>query len=205
MGKNVVVIGSSGHAKVVADIIESAGDRCIGFLDHDDEKGTKVLGKEIIGDDSCISRLCQEDVMFILGIGSNQIRRRLDEQYPDIRWYTAIHPSSFVSKYAEIDVGTVIMPKAVIDTEAKIGRHCIINSGAIIEHEDHLENYVHISPNASLAGRVFVGEGTQIGIGASIREGIKICSNVIVGAGGVVIKDILNSGRYAGVPVQYLD
>lgn len=205
MRKNVVVIGSSGHAKVVADIIESAGDYCIGFLDKNNVANTKVVGKDIIGDDSCIPRLCQDDVLFILGIGSNQIRKQLDEQYPDIRWYTAIHPSSFVSKYAEIGVGTVIMPKAVVATEARIGRHCIINSGAVVEHEDRLENYVHISPNASLAGRVYVGEGTQIGIGSSIREGIKICSNVIVGAGGVVVKDILISGKYVGVPVHYME
>ena len=33
MKKQVVIIGASGHGKVVADIVTNAGDEVVGFLD----------------------------------------------------------------------------------------------------------------------------------------------------------------------------
>ena len=33
MHKKVVIIGASGHARVIADIVKSSGDNLVGFLD----------------------------------------------------------------------------------------------------------------------------------------------------------------------------
>ena len=88
------------------------------------------------------------------------------------------------------------MPNAVINAGAKIGEHCIINTGAIVEHDNILENYVHISVGAKLAGTVHVGRATWIGIGASVSNNLSIC------AGAVVVKDITESGTYIGVPAR---
>ena len=41
--KDVIVIGSGGHAKVVLDIIEKSGDRAIGILDKNRLKGVRCL------------------------------------------------------------------------------------------------------------------------------------------------------------------
>ena len=46
------------------------------------------------------------------------------------------------------------MASAVINPYTRIREHCIINTGAIIEHDCIIENFVHISPNAALAGGV---------------------------------------------------
>ena len=53
-----------------------------------------------------------------------------------------------------------------------------------------------------LAGNVCVGENTLIGSNSSIKQGITIGNNVIVGAGSVVIKDIPDNGVWAGNPVR---
>lgn len=85
----------------------------------------------------------------------------------DALWYTAVHPTSVISGIqVEISVGTVVMANAVINSCSYIGRHCIINSGAVIEHDNRIEDFVHVSVGAKLAGTVSVGKGTWIGIGA---------------------------------------
>ena len=94
------------------------------------------------------------------------------------------------------------MPNAVINAGAKIGEHCIINTGAIVEHDNILENYVHISVGAKLAGTAHVGIATWIGIGASVSNNLSICENCMIGAGAVVVKDITESGTYIGVPAR---
>ena len=63
-----------------------------------------------------------------------------------------------------------------------------------------IENFVHISPNATLGGTVKVGENTHIGIGSVVKNNITICKNCTVGAGAVVVKNIEKEGTYIGVP-----
>ena len=43
-----------------------------------------------------------------------------------------------------------------------------------------------------------------IGAGAVIKDNIKICDNVTIGAGAVVVKNIDSPGLYAGNPVKRL-
>lgn len=92
------------------------------------------------------------------------------------------------------------MANVSINPSASIGNHCIINTGSIVEHDCVLSDFVHISPKAALAGNVFVGEGTQIGIGAAVIQGIKIGKWVTVGAGAVIIKDIPDYAVVVGNP-----
>lgn len=61
-----------------------------------------------------------------------------------------------------------------IISEVSVGRHCIINTNGSVDHDRVLGNFVHISSGVSLAGNVTVGEGTHVGIGASVNQGIKI-------------------------------
>jgi len=59
---------------------------------------------------------------------------------------------------------------------------------------------VHISPNASIAGTVSIGEKSWICVGSSISNNITIGANSVVGAGGVVIRDVSCNVLVAGVP-----
>lgn len=94
------------------------------------------------------------------------------------------------------------MANSIINPSTKIGKHCIINTGAIIEHDNTIENYVHISPNATLCGTVKVGECTHVGAGAIIKNNTNIIDNCIIGAGATVVNDINKKGTYVGVPAK---
>ncbi len=198
--KKVIIIGASGHAKVIADIVIKSGDELVGFLDDNTELPKSVIGYPYLG---VIDRYheYEENCNFIIGIGNNQVRKKIAERV-DVNWYTAIHPSAQIAIDTVIGDGTVIMANAIVNTSATIGKHCIINSGAIIEHDNVIGDYVHISPNATLCGTVSVGNLTHIGAGVTIKNNTSICDSVIVGAGGVVVKDIFEKGTYVGVPVK---
>lgn len=204
MYKKIVIIGAGGHAKVIADIIQKSEDIVLGFLDDNIEKGKKIIcDYEVLGKiEECVQLKEQDDnIEFIIAIGNNKIRKQIACEYK-LKYYTAIHPSVQIGLDVEIQEGTVVMANVCINSSTKIGKHCIINTGAIIEHDNIIENYVHISPNVSIAGTVKVGENTHIGIGAVLKNNIAVCSNVIIGAGAVVVKDIIEEGTYVGVPAR---
>ncbi len=203
--EKVCIIGGSGHAKVVADSIEcmirSGCDvEIMGFLDDNPAK-SRLLNYPRLGDLSRIEELSASGVSFVIGIGDNGIRKRVDESYR-VRWFSAVHPLSSVSTHASIGEGTVIMPGSVINAGATVGRHGIINSGAIVEHDCSLADYVHVSPNATLCGNVSVGEGTHIGAGATVIQNIKIGAYSVIGAGAVVVKNICDHKTVMGVPAK---
>lgn len=204
MRKKVVIIGAGGHAKVIADIIEKSGDEIVGFLDDNKEIGTTIIKEyKVIGDlnNRFAMAVTKENLEFIIAIGDNKKREEISHS-PNLKFYTAIHPSAQIGLDVEIQEGTVIMANACINSSAKIGKHCIINTGAIIEHDNIIEDFVHISPNVALGGTVKIGKSTHVGIGSTIKNNITICGNCKIGAGAVVVKDIEKEGTYIGVPAK---
>lgn len=204
MRKKVVIIGAGGHAKVIADIIEKSGDEIVGFLDDNKEIGTTIIKEyKVIGDlnNRFAMAVTKENLEFIIAIGDNRKREEISHS-PNLKFYTAIHPSAQIGLDVEIQEGTVVMANSCINSSAKIGKHCIINTGSIIEHDNIIEDCVHISPNAALGGTVKIGENTHVGIGSIVKNNITICQNCIIGAGAVVVKDILEEGTYVGVPAR---
>ncbi len=96
------------------------------------------------------------------------------------------------------------MPKACVNAEVKIGKHCIVNTASVIEHECVIEDFVHISPNATLAGNITVKEGAHIGIGANIIQGVNIGKYAVIGAGAVVISDVPDYAVVVGNPAKLI-
>lgn len=200
MSKSVVIIGASGHGKVIADTVLKSGDKVVGFLDDGFEKGTQIVGFSVLGKTEDYKNYA--DCEFVIAIGDSYIREKIANELP-VKWYTAIHPTAVISSIdVEIGEGTVVMANAVINSSAKIGKHCIINTGAIVEHDNVLEDYVHLSPNVVLSGIVKVGKSTHIGAGSCTKQVLNIASDCVFGAGSVIVKDITESGTYAGVPVR---
>lgn len=202
MPKDVIIIGAGGHAKVIADIITKSNDNIIGFLDDNLSLQEKkiYLDKKVIGTTKDIDKY--KEYYFVIGIGNNNIRENIANDH-DLKWYTAIHPSAIIANEVSIEEGSVIMAGSIINTGTKIGKHCIINTKSSLDHDNIIENYVHISPGATLAGTVNIKEKTWICAGATIINNITIAKNNIIGAGSVVIKDINKEDSiYVGVPAR---
>ena len=198
MKKRVIIVGAGGHGKVIADIIEKAEDKVVGFLD-DNETG-KIFGYDVIGKIADIKKF-QYKNNFVIAIGDNYLRKQIAEQN-DVEWYTAIHPSVQVAKGVKIGSGTVIMAGSIINSGAKIGRHVIVNTGTIVEHDNRIGDYVHLSPRVVLGGTVTIGCCSHIGIGACVKNNIVIGNDIVIGAGATVVENLVCSGIYVGVPAR---
>lgn len=195
----LVIIGAGGHGKVVADIAMKNLYSNIFYVD-DIVKGS-CMGISIIGTSTILDKLNDDNTDFIIAVGNNERRKEIAQKY-DLNWVTLVHPSAHVGINVKLGIGTVIMAGAVINPCTTIGNHCIINTCAVVEHDNILNDYVHISPNVALGGTVCVGEATHVGIGATVKNNVNICSNCIIGAGAVVVDNLNISGIYIGLPAK---
>ncbi|WP_242214364.1 acetyltransferase [Bacillus cereus group sp. BfR-BA-01383] len=205
MKKKLLIIGASGHGKVIADIALKMNKwQSIAFLD-DKENVKSSMGIEIIDKSASVSKYI-DDYDFFVGIGNNVIREKIQRQLEteEASIPVLIHPSAIIGEQVYLEAGTVVMAGAVINCCTKIGKGCIINTASTVDHDNVIEDYVHISPGAHLAGTVNIGRGTWLGIGSIISNNINITGGCRIGAGTVVVKDITELGTYVGVPSRRL-
>lgn len=201
MSEQVIVIGASGHGKVVADIVRKSGDTLLGFLDDNETLPPAICGIPVLGKTAEYAKY--PEASFVIAIGNAAVREKIARQLDGVRWYTAIHPSAVISPLdVHIGVGSVVMANAVVNPSAHIGKHCILNTTAVVEHDNRIGDFAHISVGAKLGGTVTIGNRAWVGIGAAISNNVTICDDCMVGAGAVVICDIKESGTYVGVPAR---
>ena len=186
---SLYIYGNGGHAKVVADIARANGYENLIFLDDNSQiKFSPNLPKHPI----------------IIAIGNALIRQKLQSLVltNGFELATLIHPTAIISNSVQIGAGSVIMPGAIINANSVIGGGVIINSGAIVEHDCFIDDFAHICPGVAIAGGVCIGRRSWIGIGSNIIQQIKIKQDITIGAGSVVVSDILEGALAYGNPCK---
>src|SRR5580765_5998550 len=209
MKNRVVIWGASGHAKVVADILDLLGQWEIVGLIEDFGQGDPnggFNGFRILGGREQLIDLKHKGVTHvILGFGDCKARLVLSQlvKASGLQLATAVHPSAVVARDVKVGAGTVIAAGAVVAPASCVGENVIINTCASVDHECSLGDGVHLGPGARLGGQVVVGEGTWVGIGATVRDHIRIGEGSIIGAGALVLKDVPSNEVWYGVPSRF--
>lgn len=195
--KNILIIGSSGHAKNIIEIIELCGQqKIVGLIDSFRDIGEKTLNYEVLGSIEDIPRLAIKHncTGLFIAVGDNFSRYKIESTLrgaaPALEYITAIHPSANVSASATIGTGTVIMAGASIGASAVVGTQCILNTNSSLDHDSTMQHYSSLAPNAATGGNCNIGDYSAIGIGATIVHGVNIGKHTVIGAGATVLNDI---------------
>lgn len=210
MGKQeVIIVGSSGHSKVVIDIFEKEGIyQIVGLLDAYRKVGEQTLDYKILGKEEDLLELCfkRPNCKIFIAIGDNWVRKKVFDKIlsiiPTIDFATTVHPSAIIGKKVQIGKGVAIMAGAIINSETTIGDFAIINTKASIDHDCKMLEFSSLAPNVTTGGNVSIGEFSAISIGATINNGISIGKHSVIGAGSMLLKNCGNNSIMYGVPAK---
>jgi len=119
-----------------------------------------------------------------------------------------IGDNSFIGPFVEIQRNVIIGSNCKIQSHSficelvTIGDDCFIAHGVMFINDD-------FNNNGPARGDVSKWRHTKIGNNVSIGSNVTllpviVCDNVVIGAGSVVTKDILEPGVYAGNPARKL-
>jgi UDP-perosamine 4-acetyltransferase len=202
----VLIVGAGGHGKVVLDILRAAGEHNpIGFIDADTSlAGTTIGGLPVFGPANQLPKLQRKCKAAIIAIGDNRTRRSYAQTLIEqgFELVSAIHPTACVSSSARIGKNVVVAAGAIVCAEAVIADSAIVNTAAVVDHECEIGCAAHVCPTVALAGRVRIGEGAFVGLGAKVIPCISIGEHATIGAGAVVIQDIPANATALGVPAK---
>jgi sugar O-acyltransferase (sialic acid O-acetyltransferase NeuD family) len=197
--RGLAVIGAGGHAKVVIDCAERAGQQILGVID--DRVGASVFGYSFLG--SCSKVVLGADWQLVIAIGSNAVRAKIALSFENrAHWASLVDPQSSVSKRASVQAGSVVFAGAVVQADAKVGKHVILNTGCRVDHDVEIADFCHVAPGAILTGGVVLEEGVFVGAGAVVLPGVRIGAWSTLGAGSVATKDLSSEQVYFGSPAR---
>lgn len=200
----IVVLGSSGHAKVIIELFQAAQQRvafCVGESDGADH----CHGVEVIKGDENLGKLLAEGFhRAFVAIGNNSVRRRLADRLTQLGFtlVNAISPNATVSPSAKLGSGIAIMAGAVINADTIVKDLAIINTGTTVDHDCVIGRAVHLAPQCALAGGVIVDEGAFLGVGCKVIPQMHIGAESVLGAGSVVITSIPANVTAYGTPAK---
>jgi acetyltransferase-like isoleucine patch superfamily enzyme len=113
-----------------------------------------------------------------------------------------IGPFTEIQKDVRIGARTRVQSHAFVCELVTIGEDCFIGHGVMFIND----TFSHGGPargRKELWRSTVIGNRVSIGSGATILP-VRICDNVVVGAGAVVTKDIAVAGSYVGNPARLL-
>lgn len=207
--KDLYIIGAGGFGREVAWLVRRINEQSptwnlVGFIDDDVRKhGTLEDGYPVVGGTELLGSE-QEDTYVVCAVGSAQIRKSIVDKlkvYSKIKYATLIDPSVIISDRVKIGEGSIMCAGTIVTVDVVLGKHVIINLDCTVGHDAVIGNFVTMYPSVNVSGMVRVGECVELGTGMQVIQGKKIVEKAIIGAGGVVVKDILDEGTYVGVPV----
>lgn len=170
----------------------------------DDEPSEPVLGHEVLRLDELRS-----DDLYVLAIGSGDVRRRLAERCAHLRTGGIVAPTAVIGPDVDIAEGAVFCDFTMVTASARIGRHFQCNIYSYVAHDCEIGDFVTFAPRVCCNGNIRIEDGAYIGTGAVLKQGTRdkplvIGAGATVGMGAVVTKSVAPGATVVGNPARPL-
>lgn len=187
----LALFGYGGHAREVACQI----DQKVTFF-VDDQYANDIAKP--------ISKFNPQEYAMMVAVADSKDRFDIVQRLPKkTQYFTFIHPSvQIMDDNIEVGEGSFIGANSILTTNIKLGKHTLLNRGNHIGHDCVIQDYFSVMPGAIISGNVTIGDCVYVGTNSSIKEKMIICSGVTIGSNATVVKHIVKSGTYVGVPTS---
>jgi sugar O-acyltransferase (sialic acid O-acetyltransferase NeuD family) len=203
--KKIAIIGAGGLGMEIADLIRAIGGyELVGFFDDNRSKqGGMINHLPVLG---TISELRQSTPLdcIVIAIANPGLKQAIYDatKHYELEYPNLIHPSVILGSNVSMGIGTIICANTIISTNVKLHDFVTINPQCGIGHEGELHSFSSLYWNVHLGGNTTIGPGCELGTSSTIIQGLSVTQRVILGAGAVVVRDILDEGTYVGVPAK---
>ena len=200
LNDGLLVLCCGGHSRSVVSVAVEINITQIVIVDPNARPNEEVLGFPI---KATVPTECSS-WQFICASGDNNLRRANTAFYArkGHEAVTIVAQTATVCSSSHLGRGVFVGHGAHVGPEATVGDGCIVNTSAVVEHGATVNAFSHVSVNSTLCGKARLGQDCLLGANSTVIDGIKVCDNVVIGAGATVVRDIDHPGTYIGSPAN---
>ena len=212
MLKKLIILGTSGNAQDVLDVVEAINARektwePIGFLDDGGAAGDDFMGLPVLG--KLATAREHAGCWYMNAIGSDASYRRRSELVGSTglepaRFATLVHPMAGVSSRAWLGRGVCVNYGASIAGNVTIEDHVTVGPRCVLGHDSVIGAFSVLAAGAVVSGGVHVRRSCYLGAASLIRQNVDIGGGALIGMGAVVLRNVRPATTMVGNPARLL-
>lgn len=186
----------------VLDCIENT-EEVVFLSDNQEHIGEQFHGVTVL-DRSAMEKHDSFSIIAVHGSAASYQNRlkTIQNLGDDLNWKTIIHPSAVISRFATIGKNVFISAGVSIGPNVIIEDHVIILANSVIHHDSVIGKGSIICGNVLIAGNVIIKNEVYIGAGSTIKNGITIDSESLIGMGSNLLQPVGRAETWFGNPAK---
>lgn len=206
--KNIAIIGASGLAKEVWDLINQINQveekwKILGFYDDAYLEPIDIIGNtQCLGPISILDDL-DEELSLVFAIANrgsvfrifNRLSKKQNFNFPNV-----LHPSALVGHGTKMGIGNVITSQNVLTVDISIGDFNFFNTMCGIGHDVRIGNFNSFMPRVQISGNVEIGDFNNFFMNCSVTQNKKLGNKNTIFANTLLTKSIKDNRTYFGIP-----
>ena len=210
MGRKKVVIFGTGDLARIASIYLAADSphEIAAFTVHESFLTVpQLLSKPVVPFERLADSHPPSDFAMFVAISSGRVnkdRAAIYQACKDLGYELITYISSRAVSWDEFEIGDncFIFEANVIQPFVKIGNDVIVWSGNHIGHDTTIGDHCFIASHAVIAGRCHIEPYCFIGVNATLRDGVTIGAESVIGAGALILADVAPKSVYRGTAAE---
>lgn len=168
-----------------------------------------LVGLPVVPFEDLVSRYSPDEFDMFVAVGYGRINKFREAMCLRARedGYELI---SYISSKAVVWPETVIgyncfiMEQNIIQPFAQLGNDIIMWGGSHVGHHSVIEDHVFVSSHVVISGYVTIEANCFLGVNATIRDGITVARESVIGAGALIMKNTAAESIHVGPTAQVL-
>lgn len=167
--------------------------------------GSRLDGEQIVGGLELVREYDDHRVLVCAGTGPT--RRAIVDRLTDLgvtqdRYVRTVHPAVHIPAGCSVGAGSILLAGVVLTANVRMGNHVVVMPNVSLTYDDMVADFATICAGVALGGGVHIGSGAYIGMNSSIREGLAVGHDAVLGMGSVLLTELPAGEIWAGVPAR---